>query len=220
MGDLLDLTPDQLLTTTRAVRKRLDVDRPVEPEVIRECLEIALQGPSGSNAQAWQWLVVTDPVVRGDLAAIYQKAFAIYRDHPTMAADKVYQGDDPTRRKVQQQVMDSASYLAEIMPRVPVLVIPVAAGRMDGLPSMATASTWGSVLPSAWSFCLAARARGLGTAWTTLHLMFEEEAAGLLGIPYAEWSQGALLPVAYTIGTEFKPAHREPLDDVLHWDRW
>jgi len=219
MGDLLDLTPDQLLTTTRAVRKRLDLDRPVEASVIRECLEIALQGPSGSNAQSWQWLVITDPDVRRDLAAIYQKAFAVYRGLP-MAADKVYEGDDPTRRQVQQKVMDSADYLAEIMPRVPALVIPIAAGRMDGLPSMATASTWGSVLPSAWSFCLAARARGLGTAWTTLHLMFEEEAAELLGIPYAEWSQGALLPVAYTKGTDFKPAHRMPLDDVLHWDRW
>jgi nitroreductase len=214
----LPLTPDELLTTTRAVRKRMDFDRPVGMDVIRECLEIALQAPSGSNAQGWQWVVVTDAQKRKQVADIYRKAFAIYESGP-MAADKIH-ADDPTMAPVQQRVFSSAKYLADRMHLPPVLLIPCFLGRVENGPALGQASQYGSLLPAAWSFMLAARARGLGTAWTTLHLMFEEEAAKVLGIPFAEVTQTALIPVAYTQGTDFKPGARKPLDPVLHVNGW
>ena len=77
-----------------------------------------------------------------------------------------------------------------------------------------------SIVPATWSFMLAARARGLGTCWTTFHLAHEREAAELLGIPYEAATQAALIPVAYTKGTDFKPGPRKPLGEVIHWDRW
>jgi nitroreductase len=218
MSGLLDLDPDKLLTTTRAVRRRLDFERPVPLEVIRECLEVAVQAPSGSNAQGWHWVVVADEAKRAALGEIYARAFALYRASPQYAG-RVITGD-PAREATQQRVAASAEYLAENMGRVPVLVIPCISGRVDGAPALGSASVWGSLLPATWSFCLAARARGLGTSWTTLHLMFEREAADVLGIPFDEVAQGALLPVAYTKGTDFRPAPRVPLDGIVHVDGW
>ena len=218
MAPLLDLGPDELLTTTRAVRKRLDFDRPVELSVIRECIEIACQAPTGSNMQGWHWVVVTDRDKRVALADIYRKGFEIYRGMPQNAG--AISTGDAARDATQQRVISSAEYLAEHMEKAPVMVIPCITGRVDGMPGVASASIWGSLLPGAWSFCLAARARGLGTSWTTLHLMFEKDAADVLGIPYDQIAQGALLPVAYTKGTDFKPAPRADLDPILHVDAW
>lgn len=218
MTETLPLTPDELLTTTRAVRRRLDLDRPVELGIVRECLEVALQAPSGSNAQGWHFVVVTDEVKREALADVYRRAFAIYRDLP-MAAGNIVTGD-PLRDVTQQKVMSSAEYLAEHLHEAPVHVIPCIEGRVDGQPLMFSASVLGSVIPATWSFMLACRARGLGTSWTTLHLMFEEEAADILGIPFGEISQTSLIPVAYTKGVDFKPAVREPVDSVLHVNGW
>ncbi|MEY2448411.1 MAG: hypothetical protein QOH79_1887 [Acidimicrobiaceae bacterium] len=218
MAATLNLSPDELLTTTRAVRKRLDFDRPVPLEVVRECIEIATQAPSGSNQQGWHWVVVTDEMKRKALGDIYRRAFDIYKSMPFYAGAIVT--GDPVRDATQQRVAGSAEYLAERMGHAPVLLVPCITGRLDNLPSMMTASQWGSLHPAIWSFCLAARARGLGTSWTSLHLMFEEEAAGVLGIPFADISQGALIPVAYTKGTDFKPGPRSDLDAIIHVDAW
>jgi nitroreductase len=215
----LNLGADEVLSTTRAVRKRLDFERPVEDGVLRECLELAVQAPSGSNAQTWQFVVVTDAEKRKALGAIYRRAFDIYEQMPQNAGN-VYTGTDATRVAQQERVMDSARYLADRMGEAPALLVPCLNMRIDGAPNIAAASMLGSVLPAAWSFCLAARERGLGTSWTTLHLMFEEEAAGILGIPFADVTQLALIAVAYTQGTDFKPARREPLDTVIHWNQW
>jgi nitroreductase len=215
---LLPFTPDQLLTTTRAVRKRLDLDRPVEPSVIEECLQIAIQAPTGSNLQRWHFVVVTDQVKRLAIAELYRTSWAMYLSSPTAAPNLRY--DDAVRDAVQRRVGDSAQYLADHLERVPVFLIPCFTGRVDGQPSSAQAGKWGSILPAVWSFMLAARARGLGTAWTTLHLRHEREAAAILGIPYEQFTQAALIPVAYALGTEFKPAHREPLASIVHWDKW
>lgn len=215
---LLPLGLDELLTTTRAVRRRLDLDRPVERSVIEECLQIALQAPSGSNRQRWHFVVVTDQDKRLAIAELYRKSWAAYLTSPTAAPNLHY--DDPVREAVQQRVGESAQYLADHLERVPVFLIPCFEGRVDGQPSSAQAGTWGSILPAVWSFMLAARARGLGTAWTTLHLPHEREAAAILGIPYEQVTQAALIPVAYTRGTDFKPAHRVPLASVAHWDAW
>jgi len=215
---LLDLSPHELLTTTRAVRRRLDLTRPVAPALIRECLEVALQGPSGGNAQGWHWVVVTDPAQRLALAEVYRRAFAAYRAHPSAARQRLLA--DPARAPQQERVMASADHLAEHLHEVPVLLVPCLEGRLTAETVGRAASFWGSLLPAVWNFMLAARLRGLGTCWTSLHLVHEREAAEVLGIPYERVSQGALIPVAHTLGTAFRPARRESLDDVLHQDRW
>lgn len=218
MAALLDLTPDELLSTTRAVRKRLDLGRPVEPEVIRECVELATQAPTGSNAQGWHFVVVTDAEKRAKLAELYRTGFeAFYGDRDAAIAGMPQ--DDPTYLDTQRRVVDSAAYLTDHLAEVPVHVIPCIEGRFENGPVMLHASIWGSLLPAVWNFCLAARARGLGTCWTTLHLMREQEAAELLGIP-DHVMQGALIPVAYTKGTDFKPGPRRDLDRILHVDGW
>lgn len=212
----LPLTPDELLTTTRTVRKRLDLNRPVPMDLIRECLEIALQAPSGSNKQGWQWVVVTDPDLRAGIGAIYGEVTRGYLDSGASAAS-LYP-DDPDRARVQQRVGTSAAWLGEHMGEVPVHVIPcIRAG--SSLPAGNQAGIWGSILPAAWNYALAARARGLGTAWTTLHLQREAEVAELLGIPEGV-HQAALIPTAYYTGETFKPGSRVSLDEVLHVDGW
>ncbi|WP_344146714.1 nitroreductase family protein [Kribbella yunnanensis] len=206
----LDLNPDELLTTTRAVRKRLDLERPVAPELIRECLEIATQAPSGSNGQRWHWLVVTDQEKRAKIAEYYRESL-----HAYFAANEAARG--PETDPVQQRVRDSSAYLGDNLGKVPVFVI--ACITAPSLPSGNQAGLWGSILPAAWNFMLAARARGLGTTWTTLHLKYEREVAELLGVP-DEVRQGVLIPVAHTIGTDFKPGPRRDLENVVHYDKW
>jgi len=211
-----DLTPHQLLTTTRTVRKRLDLTRDVPIELVRECLEVALQAPSGSNRQSWQWLVVTDPDQRAKLGRIYAEEVQRYLASSGSAA-KLF-ADDPDRAPVQARIGDSVAWLGEHMADVPVLVVPcLQTGRP--LPAGNQAGLWGSLLPAAWSYCLAARERGLGTAWTTLHLAREAEVAEILGLPDGV-HQAALIPTAFYTGETFRPAAREPLDSVLHLDRW
>ena len=214
----LNLSADEVLTTTRAVRKRLDFDKPVSREVIEECLDIALQAPTGSNRQGWHWIMVTDAAKKQALADIYKTNFAEYAK---IAQSNQYEPGD-LRFEQRDKVTESAMYLTENFHRVPVLMIPCITGRLDNASVMQGASAWGSLLPAVWSFMLAARERGLGTAWTTIHLMFdgERKAAELLGIPFDEITQAGLFPIAYTIGTDFKQAKRLPLDPVLHWDQW
>ncbi len=213
MSETLPLSPDELLTTTRSVRRRLDLERPVPLDVVREALEIALQAPTGSNAQTWHWIVVTDPAKRATIGELYGRSYARYR----ASGSRTYA--DPTRQSVQQRVQSSADYLAEHMGEVPVLVIGAIYTGAEEFAPGTQAGLWGSLLPAAWSLQLALRARGLGSAWTSLHLGYEREIAELLEIPPTV-HQGVLLPVAYTRGTDFRPAHRAPLDDVLHIDGW
>jgi nitroreductase len=209
-------TCDWLLTTTRSVRRRLDLARPVPRDVIERCLEIALQAPTGSNAQGWHWLVVTDPAKKRVIRNLYHRAFQVYLDNPQMRP--TYDPADP-RAAQRPKVEGSATWLAEHLHEVPVLVIPCIEGRVESGGVLAQASVYGSILPAAWSFMLALRARGLGSAWTTLHLAFEKDVATLLGIP-DHVTQAALLPVAYTVGDEFRPAGRLPLARVAHWEAW
>ncbi|TDE33343.1 nitroreductase family protein [Nonomuraea mesophila] len=213
---IIPLSPDALLTTTRSVRKRLDLTRPVPAELVRECLEVALQAPSGSNRQGWHWVVVSDPELRAAIGGYYRRSFAAYRTSGGSAGSLFK--DDPARAATQQRVSDSADYLSEHMGDVPVLVLGCI-HTPGGLPEGNQAGLWGSLLPAAWSYMLAARARGLGTAWTSLHLAYENEISELLGIP-ADVRQGVLIPTAYYTGETFKRAHRQPLDEVLHLDRW
>ena len=216
-GMKLNLSADDLLKTTRSVRKRLDFDKPVERSVVEECLEIALQAPTGSNSQGWHFIIVEDAAKKKALADIYMENFKLYASMPRPEREA---GD--VRAERQDKVVDSAVYLAQNFHRSPMMLIPAIEGRLDNLPSFATASIWGSLLPAVWSFMLALRERGMGSAWTTIHLMNdgEKKAAELLGIPYDKVSQGGLFPIAYTKGTDFKPASRMGLDKVMHWDKW
>jgi nitroreductase len=216
---LLDLTPDEVLRTTRAVRKRLDFSRPVEDDVIRECIATAMQAPSGSNNLTMQFVVVKDAAKRKAIGEIYHQCFEIYK---TM--DGIYAGslkkDTEAEQDQQHRVTESALYLADHMGDAPALVIACTGGRVDNVPSMMAASAMGNVLPGTWSFMLAARARGLGTAWTTIALMQEKAIADIVGIPFDEVQQACLTPLAYTIGTDFRPAMRPEPDTIIHWDTW
>jgi nitroreductase len=213
----LNLTADEVLTSTRAVRKRLDFDRPVERDVVLECLEIALQAPTGSNRQGWQWVFVTDDAKKRAIRDIYRDNFLLYRQMPRPQ----YGSDDPRAERA-ERVIDSADYLAEHFHRAPVLLVPCLAGKPSDSTGGMSASFWGSLLPAVWSFMLALRERALGSAWTTLHLINggEEKVAEILGIPHADFSQAGLFPIAYTKGTDFAPAKRLPASAVSHWDEW
>ncbi len=207
---------DKLLTTTRSVRKRLDLTRAVPMKLIDECIEVAMQAPTGTNAQNWSFVVITDPAKRAAIADFYRRGGEIMsgQGYPPPLPE-----GDP-REHVMPKVMESAGYLGGVLDQVPVFVIPCVQGRMETVPMIiAQASTYGSILPAAWSFMLAARARGLGTAWTTIHLFFHDEVSELLGIP-KEWTQAALFPVAYYTGDDFKPAHRLPAASMIHRDTW
>ena len=206
-------TTDRLLTTTRAVRKRLDLTRPVPPEVVLDCIRLSQQAPTGSNSQGWRWMVVTDPDKRLALSELYRKAGAEYLSQGKKQAEA--SGHAQTAR-----VLDSANYLLEHLHEVPVHVIPCLKGKLpDGVPSAMAAGFFGSVFPAVWSFQLALRSRGLGTVITTLHLSFADEAAELLEIP-SDTTQCALLPVAYTVGDDFKQAERRPPEHITYWNTW
>ena len=208
---------DHLLTTTRSVRKRLDYNRPVERAVLEECMELALQAPTGSNLPAWRFLVITDADKRKQISELYRKAFKLYASAPPSEANPL-PTDDP-RATQKDKVITSAVQLAETMNHCPVLIIPCYEGRVETAGALAQASFYGSILPAAWSLMLALRSRGLGSAWTTLHLMYEKEAAAILGIP-DNVTQTCLLPVAYFTGDDFKPAKRLPAAQVMSWNHW
>ena len=212
---MLDLTPDDVLTTTRSVRKRLDLQRPVERSTVLECLEIAAQAPNGSNQQRWNWVVVDDPDLRAQVADVYRGAMS----------DLIADPNKPTRdidyaTDTQARISGSVAHLRDHLHEVPVLVIPTIGGRLDRANIFLQASIWGSILPAVWSFMLALRARGMGSAWTTAHLYREREMADLLGIPFDSVTQAGLFPVAYTLGTDFRPGERDPIADDTHWNGW
>ena len=209
---------DELLTQTRSVRKRLDLARPVPRELIAECIEIALQAPTGSNAQGWHFVVVTDAAKRAEIARYYKETLTGYLKMQESGGPRWTAPGDP-RKAQETRVRESALFLADHLHEVPVHVIPCVEGRVENAGVMAQASVYGSILPAAWSFMLAARARGLGMAWTTLHLAHEAEISKLLEIP-ATMTQTALLPVAYFKGRDFKRATRLAGRELTSWDRW
>jgi nitroreductase len=200
---------DELLTTTRSVRKRLDLTRPVGRDVILECIGLAMQAPTASNAQDWRWLVITDADKRAAIADIYGSIGAEY------LAQAAETASDPQTRRV----YSSALSLTKTLAQVPVHVIPCLQRRFDDADLLVAASAWASIIPAGWSFLLALRSRGLGSVWTTMHLAKEQEVAEVLGIPPTV-TQAALFPVAYTIGTDFRPASRPPAETITYWDSW
>lgn len=210
------LSIDEVLTTTRAVRKRLDFERPVPRSLVEECLRVAVQAPTGSNSQTWHFVLVDDPAKKRVIADAYRRSFEPY----VRSRGRTYAEGD-VRAERMDRVRASSVYLADRMHEVPLMLIPCIEGRPPENSSvLVQAGIWGSLLPAVWSFMLAARARGLGTAWTTLHLRYEEEVAETLGIPYARIMQGGMVPVGFYTGDGFRPAKRLPLDQVMHWNSW
>jgi nitroreductase len=211
-----ELGIDEVLTTTRAVRRRLDLSRPVPRTVVEECLELAFQAPNGSNQQFWQWVFVEDPATKAAMADLYRAGMDAHIARPRT-------GDEPQidySTAEAQRISASVAHLREHLQDVPVLLVAGVAGRLDDSPIFEQASRWGSILPGVWSFMLALRSRGLGSAWTTIHLHKEREMAELLGIPYDRVTQAGLFPVAYTIGTDFKPGNRAMSSANVHWNHW
>lgn len=202
---------DALLATTRAVRKRLDLDRPVPRDVVMECIALSMQAPTGSNSQGWRWVIVEDADKRQALGELYRTAGSAY----LAAGAAATKGEGQLGR-----VMSSAMWLAENMGRAPLLAIPCIEGFFpDGAPQAMLASQYASIYPAVWSFQLALRSRGLGSTLTTLHLLQAKEAAEILGLP-ENVQQVAMLPVAYTVGTDFKRAERPGPETITHWDGW
>jgi len=201
---------DALLSTTRAVRKRLDLDRDVPNEVLLECLQLAIQAPTGSNQQGWRWMIVKDADKKEALADLYREAGGEYLAAAAGQADAATQ---------QGRVIDSANFLAQNLGKVPALLIPLIIGRLPDNSANAAAGLMGSIMPAMWSFQLALRSRGLGSCLTTLHLGKEAEAAALLGIP-DHMTQAGLIPVAHTVGTDFKPAKRDDVASITYLDTY
>jgi len=211
----LDLSVDEVLTTTRAVRKRLDISKPVPRAVLEECLELALQAPNGSNRNEWRWIIVDEPAMIAKVAAEYRAAMGILQSgqqpSPLAPAHAVPRED---------KLMDSALSLPEKLDKMPAILIPLMPGRVDGKGVAEQAAMWGSIVQAVWSFFLALRSRGLGSVWTTVASRREKEIAALLGIPYDRYTQVGMFPIAYTIGTDFKRAWRKPVSEVLTYNRF
>ena len=211
---------DRLLTTTPAVRRRLDLNRPVEHDVIAECIRVATHAPSASNTQLWRWVVVTDAGKRAEIARYYRQAFDEYAragaSGPPDGSEPPAVSTDPGA----QRIFNASVHLAENLHRVPVYVIPcyLEEPQVNG-GNIALTTMYGSILQAVWSFQLALRSRGLGSVWTTLHLFHEKPIAELLRIP-AGVTQVALIPVAYTLGGDFKPPPRRPWEEVTFWNEW
>jgi nitroreductase len=217
---MLSLTADELLTTTRGVRRRLDIGRVVPDELIRECVTCALHAPAGSNVPRTRFVVVRSPELKQRLAAVYGEIY-----EGSYKASSAYIGRVAADSRTAQAAQDSAARSADALPaqlaNVPAIVIACLVGaRIDHTSAMFSATFLGGVLPAMWSFMVAARARGLGTCWTTMHLAREREVADLLSIPYDTVQQVCLSPLAFTRGTDFKPALRPDPEDVIHWDTW
>lgn len=212
------LTADEVLTTTRSVRRRLDLSRPVERGLVEECLRIAQQAPNASNLQPARFVVVTDPGRRAALAELFRCGAEAYLDLPVAITRNP--AADAAGRAEQDRIWSSVLHLVDRLQDVPVHVVPCLRGRLDDAPAVLQGAMLGSVIPAAWSFMLAARSRGLGTCWTNFHLFFEEEAAAILGIPFADVQQVALIACAHALGGRFRPARRAPLDAFAAWESW
>lgn len=206
-----------VLTTTRTVRKRLDFEKPVSRKVVEECLEIALQAPNGSNMNTWRWVIVDDRETIKKIAKLYRAGMD---DHMASLGPNTGENYKAAQNPEFQALAESVQYFLDNLQHVPMVAFPLLAGRVEGASVFEQASMWGSSLQSVWSFFLALRTKGMGSAWTTVHLWRESEFAELLGIPFEQYTQVGMFPIAYTVGLDFKVARRKPVREVLSWNRF
>jgi nitroreductase len=226
---------DEILTTTRTVRRGMDLTRPVARELIDECLGIALHAPNASNRQQWRFVLLDDPRLKDAVATYYRRAAAARAESlraeslraeslraeslraESLRAESLRDGApmDAARHRIESSV----SYLAQHLHEVPCLVLAGMRGRPPAGAALAQqASYWGSIFPALWSFMLAARSRGLVSALTTVHLAYEREVAEAIGIPRDEIAQAALIPVAHALRPRSRPAARRPVSEVAGWN--
>jgi nitroreductase len=208
---------DYLLTSTRAVRKSLDLDAPVDPNDLRDCLRIAFQAANGSNRQSWRWLVIRDPGLRSEIGRYYREAYM------SMTGKKEIGGGSPPSQTPEGRLLASAEWLVEHLAEAPVHVIPCYEPylpRFADDEAFQKATLYGSIFPAVWNFQLALHSRGYGSCVTTMHLMRERQVRALLDIPET-YAQGCLLPVGrLPKGRTFKPAPRRPVEEVVAVDGW
>lgn len=216
---MLELSADEVLSTTRSVRRRLNVEKEVGEAVLRDCMALALQAPTGSLRQDWHFVISNDRDQCREVGLIYQQVWTSLVTDDYLNSSASFQGGVKDQQSW-LNMMGSARHLAEVFPEVPAIFVPCITGRLDGADAGTQALKWGSVIQAAWSFMLAARNRGLGTCWTTVHLQRESDVAEVLGIPFSEIQQVALSPVAYTVGTDFKPGRRKPDSAFVHFNGW
>lgn len=215
---------DHVLETTRSVRLRLDLEREVPRELFEQALHVALQAPTGANTQTWRFMVVTDADLRARIADWYRRGAERYVAGETaltrtgVSAARDYDAAD-LRAGQRDAMLKSAGFLMENLHRVPMFVIPCIEARFEHEDVFTQASMWGSIMPATWSLMLALRARRVASSWTTLHLLYERDVAALLGMP-ENYTQAALLPVAWLQGGDLKPARRLPVSEVTYWNHW
>ena len=215
---------DHVLSTTRTVRLRLDLEREVPNDLIEESIDVALQAPTGGNSQTWRFVVVTDADLRAKIADYYRKGSERYFAGETAlqrtgASVTLEYDESDIRQQRMDKIVKSAVYLIENLHRVPALILTCIETRFEHEDVFIQACMWGSILPATWSLMLALRARGVASAWTTFTLMYEKEIGELLGIP-ANYTQAALLPVAWLKGSGLRPAKRFPASQVTYWNGW
>lgn len=211
----LELSFEQVLTTTRAVRKRLDVSRKVPRALLEECLELAFQAPNGSNKNMWRWIIVDDPQMVARLGEEYRTAMGILG-----SGQQTSQFSNTSGVHQEERLLESAYALADKIGQMPALLIPLMPGRAEGKSVVEQAAMWGSIVQAVWSFMLALRSRGLGSCWATVTSRREREVAAILGIPFEEYTQVGMFPIAYTIGTDFRRAWRKGVAEVLTYNRF
>jgi nitroreductase len=210
------LVPDQLLTTTRCVRRRLDLGRPVERSVVEDCLRLAFQAPSGGNSQGWSWVLVDDADTKKRMGEIYRAGLTEHHGRTPGPSEVA----DPFPPIVNDALRASVRHLTANIESAPVLLVPTIYSRFGRETTFQQAYTWASILPAVWNFMLALRAHGMGSAWAAVHLYREREMAELLGIPYPTHTQAGLFPLGYTIGTSFSPGDRTASEKRVFWNRW
>ncbi len=198
---------DWALSTTRSVRRRIDWERPIEPEVIEAAIDVATQAPTGVQAESWRFLVLTEPEPKQAVATLYRSAFDRYVSARTQA-----QAEVAAPRPAQAQ-------LAERLAEMPALILVCAEGAPASDLTALQVGFYGSVLPAAWSLMVALRVRGIGSTWTSLHLLHADETARALGIPDGV-TQTVLLPCGYTKDATLRPANRKPATEVAYWNQW
>lgn len=200
---------DHALMTTRGVRQRLDFDRDVDDQIILDCIDVAEQAPTGGNNGSRRWMIIRDQDTKDRMAELYLSAGVDW----VIETAKRLEGSGHQN----ERLMTGARHLGENIARTPALVMPTILGRHDG---SGRPGLFDSVIQSAWSFMVALRARGLGTVWTTMYLNEAPAVAELLDLP-EHVTQICLFPVAYTIGTDFKPTSRRyPAREIAYFDRY
>ena len=198
----------EAMTTQRAVRRVKP--EPVDDDVLKKILGLAIKAPTGSNAQNWEWIVVRDPKVKAKLAKQYRSAWSLYG----RAGRRVKRDEPKTLR-----IMDAVQWQVDNFEDIPVMIVAcLKEGWIPKFPWIYRSSRYGSIYPAVQNLLLAARAEGLGAALTTLPLWNRIAAYRILGLPRSV-EPIAVIPLGWPIG-RYGPTTRRPVEEVTSIDRF